>query len=81
MTLYADLKQLSLCDQLPCSILVNTDNVSSAFSEISSFVKNEMAIDLNGYSQNSLIIEPEESGNINIDQVRKHAFNFIKVNT
>ena len=71
MTLYSDLKQLTDGGHLPCSILVNTNNVSRAFSEISDFIKNEMGVNLNGYSENSLIIAPEESGNINIDQIRK----------
>jgi DNA polymerase III delta prime subunit len=71
MTLYSDLKQLTDSGNLPCSILVSANNVNRAFSEISNFIKNEMGIDLNSYSENSLIIAPEESGNINIDQIRK----------
>jgi DNA polymerase-3 subunit delta' len=71
MNLYSELKKLSSHDQLPCSILVNTNSVNAAFLELIAFAKEELDLDLNHYSQNSLIVKPEESGNINIDQIRK----------
>ena len=65
------LSRLSALNNMPSSVLITTDNLERASLELESFIQQNFDIDLRNYSQNAASIKPEETGNINIDQIRK----------
>lgn len=71
MSLYSSLSQLSSNSHLPCSTLISTNSIAKAFADLSDFIKADLGSDLARYSQNSIVIRPQDSGNINIDQIRQ----------
>jgi DNA polymerase-3 subunit delta' len=71
MNLFDSLNQLYYKNQLPYVSLINTNNTQIALEELAGFVKKAFNITLTKYNSNSLLLQPEDSGNINIDQVRK----------
>jgi hypothetical protein len=71
MGLFDSLSCLHDKNQLPYVALINTNNAQMALDELQSFLRHTFGVDLSKYGANSLLIKPEDSGNINIDQVRQ----------
>jgi hypothetical protein len=71
MTLLSSLNNLHAQNSLPYALLIDSDDVDLAFKDLSVFVSSTFNINLGHYTQNSVVIKPENTGNINIDQIRK----------
>jgi hypothetical protein len=71
MALLDSLSRLHDNSQLPNVVLISTNNAQIALDQLQDFIQKAFGINLSKYNTNSLLLKPQDSGNINIDQVRK----------
>jgi hypothetical protein len=66
MNLIQQLTALFEQKSLHSSIIVQTNDLKNACSDVRTFCKNFLNVDLSNYDENGLLIQPEETGRINV---------------